>query len=107
MLKCYARTLMSVAIKSIIRQVIQVAKRNYFHEKCEAYKTHTKKLWGLINEISGKTTDRSSLIEYLKIENVNEYSAKKSAIALLNTLHRLERNLPVGYLTQTNLSGNT
>ena len=90
-----------------LRKVIRVAKRNYFHEKCEAYKTHTKKLWGLINEISGKTRDRSSLIEYLKIENVNEYSAKKSAIALLNTLHRLERNLPVGYLTQTNLSGNT
>ena len=60
-----------------LRKVIRVAKGNYFHEKCDSYKTHTKTLWGLINEISGKTRDRSSLIEYLKIENVNEYSAKK------------------------------
>ena len=36
-----------------------------------------KKLWGIINEIAGKNNNKSCLIEYLKINEVREYSAVK------------------------------
>ena len=48
-----------------LRKIIRTAKRNYYHDKCAEFKCQTKKLWGLINEISGKKSDKSTLIEYL------------------------------------------
>ena len=44
---------------------------------CYEYRSQTKKLWGLINEIAGKHKNKSGLIEYLKINDIKEYSAKK------------------------------
>ena len=44
---------------------------------CYEYKSQTKKLWGLINEIARKNNNKSCLIEYLKINEVREYSAEK------------------------------
>ena len=43
---------------------------------CYEYRSQTKKLWGLINKIAGKN-NKSGLIEYLKINEVKEYSAEK------------------------------
>ena len=64
-----------------LRKIIRTAKRKFYQEKCAEFKSHTKKLWGLINEISGKRNDKSTLIEYLRIGDVNEYEAKKSVTA--------------------------
>ena len=44
---------------------------------CHEYKRQTKKLWGLINEISGKKNDKTGLIEYLRINGVKEYNSEK------------------------------
>ena len=44
---------------------------------CYEYRTQTKNIWGLINEIAGKHTNKTCLIEYLKIDDVKEYSADK------------------------------
>ena len=43
---------------------------------CSEYKSQTKKLWGLINEIAGKKNDKSGAIEYLDIDGIREYSAQ-------------------------------
>ena len=48
-----------------LRKIIRTVKRNYYHDKCAEFKSQTKKLWSLINEISGKNSDKSSLVEYL------------------------------------------
>ena len=48
-----------------LRKIIRTAKRKFYQEKCAEFKSHTRKLWGLINEISGKRSDKSTLIEYL------------------------------------------
>ena len=37
-----------------LRKTIRNTKRNYYCDKCTEFKSQTKKLWGLINEISGK-----------------------------------------------------
>ena len=58
-------------------KAIQTAKRLYHCSKCEEYKTNTKKLWKVVNEIVGKNNDKSSAIEYLCIDGIKEYSAKK------------------------------
>ena len=65
-----------------LRKIIRTAKCKFYQEKCAEFKSHTKKLWGLINEISGKRNDKSTLIEYLRIGDVNEYEAKKISNSL-------------------------
>ena len=53
------------------------AKLSYYGEKCRTYKHNTKRLWGIINEISVRHNDKSSLIDCLKIDNVLKYDAVK------------------------------
>ena len=65
-----------------LRKIIRAAKHDYYHDKCSEYKSQTKKLWSIINEISGKKTDKSSLIEYLQIGSIREYGAKKISKSL-------------------------
>ena len=60
-----------------LRNTIRRTKLQFYQEMCNRYKSQTKKLWGLINEIAGKTNDKSNLVEYLKIDDVKEYNAKK------------------------------
>ena len=60
-----------------LRKTIRCVKVLFYQNKCQEYKTQTKKLWKIINEIAGKQSNKSSLIEYLKIDNVTEYNAKK------------------------------
>ena len=59
-----------------LRKSIRNTKHKYYHDKCNEFKSQTKKLWGLINEISGKKSDKSTLIEYLRVGDIKEYGAK-------------------------------
>ena len=61
----------------VLRKTIRHAKIQFYLNMCYEYQTQTKKLWKIINEISGKHSNKSNLIEYLKIDNVKEYGAKK------------------------------
>ena len=51
-------------------------REQYFRDKCSEYRQSTSKLWKLINKLSNKENDKTNLIEYLKIGNVEIYSGK-------------------------------
>ena len=61
----------------VLRKTIRHAKVQFYLNMCYEYQTQTKKLWKIINEIAGKHSNKSNLIEYLKIDNIKEYGAKK------------------------------
>ena len=44
--------------------------------KCAEFKRNTKKLWQLINKISGKHNNKTKLVECLSINNIDHYNAK-------------------------------
>ena len=82
--KLYAKMLKGECTKSkyknyngVLLKSMRHAKVQYYQTMCNEYKTQTKKLWRVINEIAGKHSNKNSLIEYLKINSVNEYSAKR------------------------------
>ena len=54
----------------------RITKIKYYHEKCNAYKSNIKKLWKLINGITGKVSNKTSWIELLKINSVEHYMPK-------------------------------
>ena len=60
-----------------LRKTIRHAKYKFYKDMCYEYRCQTKKLWSLINDIAGKTKDKSGLIQYLKIDSVKEYNAQK------------------------------
>ena len=62
---------------NVLHKTNRQAKVQFYQSMCYEYRTQTKKLWGLINEIAGKHSNKTVLIEYLKIDDVKEYSAEK------------------------------
>ena len=82
--KLYAKMLKGECTKNkytyynnVLCKTIRQAKINFYQNMCYEYRAQTKKLWGLINEIAGKHSNKTGLIEYLKVNDVREYSAKK------------------------------
>ena len=59
----------------LLRKIIRTAKVRFYNEMCWEYKEQTRKLWGLINEITGKKNDKTGAIEYLDIDGIKEYSS--------------------------------
>ena len=62
-----------------LKRALRLAKRMYHYDKCEEYKNNTKKLWKVVNEIVGKSNDKSGTVDYLCIDGIKEYGAKKIA----------------------------
>ena len=52
-----------------LRKVKRGAKKMFYIQKCAEFKHNTKKLWGTINRICGRTNDKSMCIESLKVKN--------------------------------------
>ena len=75
-----------------LRKIIRNTKRKYYHDKCNEFKSETKKLWGLINEISGKKSDKSTLIEYLSMGDIKEYGAKQISNILARYFSKVGKN---------------
>ena len=70
------------AYNTTLKKAIRHAKQMFHQAKCKEYKTNTKKLWQLINRISGRMNDKSTSIDYLSIDGVREYNGNKIANSL-------------------------
>ena len=79
------------AYNKCLRKAIRTAKRLYHCNKCYEYRKDTKKLWKVINEIIGKNGDKSVTIDYLKIDGIKEYSAKRISNSLANYFSNVGR----------------
>ena len=60
-----------------LRKLLRIAKKSYYVEQCNLYKSNTKKLWSTIREICGKHNDKSSMTDYLTIDGIKTYDANK------------------------------
>ena len=59
-----------------LKQILRKTKENYYLTKCKEYKGNLSKLWKVINKITHKMNDKSSVIEYLRIDNIDYYETK-------------------------------
>ena len=65
--------------KNMLQKLIRLSKVNYFNNKCYEYKNDSKKLWNLINEINGKLSDKSTIINQITVDNLAIINKKKMA----------------------------
>ena len=63
--------------RNTLTRILRKAKETYYQNKCKEYKRNTKRLWQMINRITNKTANKTTLIEYLKIDNLEIHNAKE------------------------------
>ena len=63
--------------RNLLNKLKRKSKLYYYRFKCVEYRNNAKKLWQIINEVSGKIKDKSTVINCIKIDNVKTYSSIK------------------------------
>ena len=59
-------------------------KQDYYLQKCVEFKDNTKKLWHIINQMSGKLNDKSLIIDCIRVNDIPHYSPNKITNAFGN-----------------------
>ena len=78
--------------RNILTKLKRVSKTNYYKHKCHEYKNNTKKLWGLVNSFIGKHNDKSTIIDCLKIGNMEIYDGGQIANEFGNYFSKIGNN---------------
>ena len=65
--------------RNTLTRILRKTKESYYQNKCFEYKNNTKRLWQMINRICNKTRNKVTLIEYLKVDQIEVHSAKAIA----------------------------
>ena len=63
--------------RRILQQIKRRAKVNYYRSKCKDFKNDTRKLWSIINSITGKTKRKETVINELKINNIKTRDSRR------------------------------
>ena len=64
---------------SALQKIKRRSKKDYFAKKCFEFKSNTKNLWRTINNVIKSNSDKSCIIDYLKIDNIKQTEAQKIA----------------------------
>ena len=54
----------------VLRKVKRFAKKSYYLNRCVDFRTNTRELWKTINQVIGRTNDKSTCIQELKANNL-------------------------------------
>ena len=71
-----------LAYNKILRKSLKLAKQEFHREKCREYQQNTKKLWQLINKVSGRFNDKSCAIDCITVNGVKQYQGSQIANSL-------------------------
>ena len=63
------------AYKKIFDKIKRHVRTDYYQNKCVEFRNNSKKLWNMINKISGKNNDKTSIIDYIKVDNIEYYDS--------------------------------
>ena len=62
--------------RNCLTKIKQKAKITYYAQHCYALKSNMSKLWQLINNVIWKTIDRTTILDYITVDNIDYYGAK-------------------------------
>ena len=61
--------------RNCLQHIIRKNRQQYLHDKCTEFKQNGRKLWQLINKIIGKTNNKLSTTESLRVDNLVKYDS--------------------------------
>ena len=56
--------------RNMLRKILCSVKRKFYQDQCYRFRKDLKKLWSMINSITGKTNDKSTAISSIKVANI-------------------------------------
>ena len=65
--------------RNLLTKLKRISKINYFKDKCEEYQTNIKNLWQIMNTCIGKCNDKTNIIDYIRVGNIDIYDSHKIA----------------------------
>ena len=71
-----------LAYNTTLQKSLKLAKQEYHREKCLEYQKNTKKLWQLINKVSGHINDKSTTIDCITVNGIKQYQGTYIANSL-------------------------
>ena len=82
--------------KKIFDKVKLHMRIDYYKNKCLEFRNNSKKLWNMINKISGKNNDKTSIIDYIKVDNIEYYDS----VGITNNLCKYFANIGENLLSK-------
>ena len=79
--------------KTILDKSKNFLKTTFYKNKCLEFKQNSKKLWKMINSITNKTNDKTTLIDSLKIDNIEYYDSSSISNNLCKYFATVGENL--------------
>ena len=73
-----------ILYRNCLNKLKRTCKLQYYRTHCEKYKKNTRKLWEIINHSMGKISNKSCIIDTLRVENVIVTNPKDIANELCN-----------------------
>ena len=61
---------------TILRRCKRKLKLTYYQNKCVKFKKNGKKMWDMINKINGKISDKTCIIDHLKVNNIKYFTGR-------------------------------
>ena len=61
--------------RDCLKKIKRNCKRLYFSQQCERHKHNTKKLWETINTMMGKLVNKTSVIDFITVDNIKKFTA--------------------------------
>ena len=68
--------------RDCFKKIKRNAKQEYYLSKCREFKTNTKKLWQMINNVNNKTCNKMCIITCIKVANIEHTNGKIIANSL-------------------------
>ena len=65
--------------RNCLTKIKQKAGMDYYTNRCYTLKSNMKKLWQLIKSVITKSNDKTSIIEYITVDNIQYYRANEVA----------------------------
>ena len=75
--------------KKILDKLKRHMRIDYYKNKCFEFRNNSKKLWNIINKISGKNNEKTSIIDYIKVDNIEYYDS----VGITNNLCKYFANI--------------
>ena len=76
--------------RTTFKRVKRIAKKDFYFNKCVEFKSNTKKLWQMINNVTVKVTNKKSVIDVIRIDNIkyNDWKMISNQICSLFFFHQ-------------------
>ena len=70
----------------LLQRIKRAARQKYYRDLCIEFRHNSKRLWKVINSLTGKTNNKNDIVECLKIENIEITQRKEICKGIRKTL---------------------